>query len=120
MQHQRQRVPVSPGSFWKLPCRTRVSRYSLKPCHHSCARPFVMDSVNIAQVVDVDWKFGGVCCQLFALSSVRSNRRILCLDLKWAHRALCVRCAKGRQFFTTSSHGSQGPRVLNSAPPMLF
>ena len=60
-----------------------------------------------------------------------------------ARRALCARCAKSRLFFT-GSHGSQGPefctlqpllvhqgfclslmlatgpRVLNSAPPMLF
>ena len=64
-----------------------------------------------------------------------------------AHHALsprCARCAKSRPFFTTGSHGSQGPefctlqpllvhqgffvlvwlatgpRVLNSAPLMLF
>ena len=62
-----------------------------------------------------------------------------------AHRALRARCAKSRLFSTTGSHGSQGPefctlqpllvhrdifcfswmfamgpRVLNSAPPMLF
>ena len=60
------------------------------------------------------------------------------------YRALCARCAKSRPFSTTGSHGSQGPgfctlqpcwdtrdfvfslmlatgpRVLNSAPPMLF
>ena len=60
-------------------------------------------------------------------------------------RGRTVRCAKSRPFFTTGSHGSQGPefctlqpllvhqgffvsvvmlatgpRILNSAPPMLF
>ena len=34
-------------------------------------------------------------------------------DCKGAHRALCPRCAKGRLFSTTGSHGPQGPEFCS-------
>ena len=35
---------------------------------------------------------------------------------KGAHRALCLRCAKSRLFFTTGSHGSQSPEFCTLQP----
>ena len=36
-----------------------------------------------------------------------------------AHRALCPRCAKSRLFFTTGSHGSQGPQFCTLQPLLV-
>ena len=41
------------------------------------------------------------------------------LDTMGAHRALCTRCVRSRLFFTTGSHGSQGPEIRTPQPLLV-
>ena len=41
------------------------------------------------------------------------------LEPRGAHRALCLRCAKSQLFFTTGSHGSQGPEFCTLQPLLV-
>ena len=78
---------------------------------------------------DYSW-IGSLCCQdhdivLFWILPQQAMCFRVTLSMG-AHRALCARCAKSRLFFTTGSHGSQGPEfrtpphaVLNGSCTLL-
>ena len=84
----------------------------------------------------VDWAVSQFlqhnCCSMDSLITVLCRNvsiHLLCHVLFWgtesvlspegSHRALCPRCTKGRLFFTTSSHGSQGPDYCTLQPLLV-
>ena len=60
----------------------------------------ILKQVNIKSSSGPKWSFGRANTTLF----------------RGAHRALCARCAKSRLFFTTGSHGPQGPEFCTLQP----
>ena len=65
------------------------------------------------------------CCALpseflrLTISAESDMIHLIFGQAKGGHRALCLRCAKSRLFFTTGSHGSRGPEFCTLQPLLV-
>ena len=76
----------------------------------------VMDRPSCSNLAPVEVHLGDSPQTILFAKLVQ--RMCVFLEFEGAHRALCMRCAKSRLFFTTGSHGSQGPEFCT--PDAVF